>query len=158
MAPTSSHIEWRTTGINCASMRSQSASRLRSKTLRPPAASDRTRPMTPRACPMNAFTNRFSGVSMVARIRRSDTSSGSRPLSRSASCSAAGESEGACTSAPKRVAKSSNVRESTRVSASTRTSRRSVRQRRWGARWINSSAGISRSSDSVHPERRMWRR
>ena len=51
---------------------------------------------------MNAFTNRFSGVSVVGLIFRSETTSGRRQPSRSASLAPEGESDDATTAIPGR--------------------------------------------------------
>ena len=58
--------------------------------------------MMARACPMKAFTNRFSGVSAVGLILRSETTSGRRRHSRSASFAPAGESDDVTTAVPGR--------------------------------------------------------
>ena len=64
--------------------------------------------MMVRACPMKAFTNRFSGVSVVGLIFRSETTSGRRQPSRSASLAPEGESDDATTAIPGRVTRSAS--------------------------------------------------
>ena len=98
---------------------------------------------------MKAFTNRFSGVSVVGLIFPSETTSGRRQPSRSASLAPEGESDAAATAIPGRVTRSRGVCASTLVMASMRTSRRWLRHRRCGSLTIISSAGSRRTSSGA---------
>ena len=66
-------------------------------------------------CPMKAFTNRFSGVSVVDLIFRSDTTSGRLPPKRSASHAPDGESDDGSTAVPVLVTRSRMPTELTSV-------------------------------------------
>ena len=133
----------RAIGINDAAIRSQSRRTfLRNASGRDEPTADRMRPTMVLDCPMKVFTNRFSAVSVVGLILRSDTTSGRRPRRRSASHAADGESDDGSTAVPVLVTRSRGVVcASTLIMASIWTSRRWLHQRRCGSLRINSSAG-----------------